>query len=188
MSITYAQNVGLVKTPPIAKIGNNIYRTVQIGSRVWIAENLKEDISGVTSHVWKGNRYYNKNNSQKNTINNFLGQYGFRYPTEQDYAAIGVTASNNPNTNLIKSVIATGDVWDNQGTGETTLNILPNKDYVVNIGHELPTDLGEYWVSFMPFDGDWLRGIEYINGKFKGSSVGNQPDSYEFVVRAVKDA
>ena len=183
MSISYAKNVGLVKTPPIAKIGNNLYRTVQIGTRVWIAENLKEVISGVTSHVWNGSRYYNKDTTQKNIINNFLMQYGFRYPTISDLQSIGF----NGNVSTIRSIIATGDVWANQGTGETALNLLPNKNYVVDIGHELPTTWGDYWLQMHGLDNSWCVGFKFFNGNWE--SIGDtQPDSYEYVIRAVRDA
>lgn len=153
MSISYAKNVGLVKTPPIAKIGNNLYRLVNFNGLQWIAEELKETIAGVTYVDKDGLRYYNKSNYA--TIENYVRNYGFRLPTRTEVDDLFRT-NGNIDSSKCKSICITGVGWNNQGNNSTTFNLKPTKslnangdylteNYVFNFNRLLNSDPG--WIS-----------------------------------------
>ena len=119
MSISYAQNVGLVKTPPLVKIGNKLYRTVQIGNLIWMAENLAEPlgVNGINYKVIDGVYHYGARQDSNRAdvkIKNLIQGTGFRLPTREDINAL---LQNN-----LDSLCATTG-WNNLGTNTTTLNL-----------------------------------------------------------------
>ena len=117
MSISYAKNVGLVKTPPQVKIGNKLYRTVQIGNLIWTAECLEEPlgVNGRNYKVINGIYYYGQHSDASDKINQLIAGSGFRLPTTADSLAL-------LQNNTLASLCATTG-WDNLGTNTTTMNL-----------------------------------------------------------------
>lgn len=125
MSITYAVNAYLVKFPPQVKIGNNLYRTVTINGLIWTAENIKESIPNVQQYTVDGETYYRSND--RDTIDAYAAQYGFRLPTRTEAALLFANVSGNSlSTNETKCKENT-DVhdWNGLSTGLSTFNFKP---------------------------------------------------------------
>lgn len=121
MSISYAQNVGLVKTPPRVEINGKYYRTVQVGSLVWMAEYF-DDTSITYSTDSKGVKNYSANTIRSAISGNTLVlPTGWRLPSQSD---LGGLFSYSP----LSALMDTGDIWNNHGTNETTMALKPT-DY-----------------------------------------------------------
>lgn len=185
MSISYAKNVGLVKTPPIAKIGDNLYRLVNFNGLQWIAEELKETVPGATMYDVNGVKYYTRDSA--NAINSYAGNYGFRLPTRTEVDDL-FRVSGNLNQDKVKSICVSGLEWYNLGNNSTTfsmkslksasgnntlINNNPNKPYVALINSES--------------QGGWFSGVqisEYTDDRF---DFWNGADNRGVIVRLCRD-
>ena len=121
MAITYAQNVGLVKTPPRIEINGKFYRTVKIGSLIWTADVLDDDniTHGTDSRGLKTYTSYNISSAISN--NTLVLPAGWRMPSNND---IGALFSYSP----LVGLLATGDSWNNLGTNTSTMSITPSEN------------------------------------------------------------
>lgn len=111
MSITYAQNVGLVKMPPQVEIDGIIYRTVEVNGLVWIAEDLKNNVGSY--QTYNGRKYYKLYGSFV-AIDSILPT-GWRRAVYEDYLNLV-----SYYTGHLEKLCSTSG-WDGLGTNESGL-------------------------------------------------------------------
>lgn len=127
MSITYAVNSCLVKTPPIVSIDGKNYPTVKIDNLYWMASPLNSEKTGLNYNT---DSYGLKRYKISSVISSIVPDLpnGWRVPSSTDLMAL-FNHLKNGNLNQGRfSLLSTGLPWYNLGTNETGLNLLPDWD------------------------------------------------------------
>lgn len=133
MSISYAQNVGLVKMPPTVEIGGITYGTVEVNGIIWLSEDLKNNIG---DYIIKNGEHYYKPSSSFYTSLMAILPTGWRVETANDLDGLVSFYSGH-----LEKLCST-DGWDGIGTNESGLNFLQKG--ALNISGDLQSS-SESW-------------------------------------------
>lgn len=202
MSITYAQNFGLVKKPPIIEIGGMIYPVVRIGTLLWTAKNLDWKFNGCIIGA-SGSSYSEPRGNYYNNDENTYGENGYKYGLLYNWVAAtqidslltdGWRVSTNTDFTTLKSYlendaskIKSTSVWSPIGTDDFGFNAVPSGHYSYNSSEFSSIFTGcDFWSS-TSYSSDRAYDMYLRNGN---NSV-NQSNDYKadlYSIRLVKDA
>ncbi|PWJ53757.1 uncharacterized protein (TIGR02145 family) [Fibrobacter sp. UWR4] len=95
---------------------NKIYKTIQIGNKIWLAENLQSESKQGVCYDKQDSNCINMGWLYRTDVPGCPGD--FTYPTQEDWEYLFYIAKN------MKS-LRSKDLWDNAGTDEFGFNLLP---------------------------------------------------------------
>lgn len=200
----------------VTDIDGNIYKTVQIGSTTWMAENLRTsrfcngDIipnpNQTNDWINSGNSknpawiHYNNNSSNDYPFGKLYNWYafsdsrnicpcGWRIPTIQDWK----TLANNLGSNAGGKMKSLGtEFWKTPNTGATNesgFSALPSGTIWPDGQFRLKTEVGGFWVDGS-LGGDWSETVSLIYNSGEVFGVGEVEEGTQKIqglsVRCIK--